>query len=373
MKVVVTNEHRFYRTPDGAIWTQGINSYEFWTRYLSAFNGVKVVARVESVAAADPAWRRADGPSVEFMRVPNYLGPWQYVAAARNVRRAVRNAVGDDDAVIMRVSSHLAGLLEPKLAREGRPYGLEVVNDPYDVFAPGAVRYRLRPLFRWWFTRQLQRQCARAVGVAYVTESALQRRYPNLAYSVGMSDVEISQENILPRPSSPRTTPAWSWLEEDAVDTHRSACGKRRQFRLVTVASLAQMYKAPDVQIRAVAQCVAAGFEVALHIVGDGKHRPEMEQLAARLGVADRVVFHGQLPAVRQSGRNSTWPIFFCCPREQKDCRAPWWRRWRGRFPASARPSAGFPNCCPPKTLCGREMWMPSHAKFRKYSARRSG
>ena len=59
---------------------------------------------------------------------------------ARRVAPSKRCGVMIRDAVIMRVSSHLAGLLEPKLAREGRPFGLEVVNDPYDVFAPGAVR-----------------------------------------------------------------------------------------------------------------------------------------------------------------------------------------------------------------------------------------
>src|ERR1043166_5635017 len=57
------------------------------------------------------------------------------------------------------------------------------------------------------------------------------------------------------------------------------------------------MYKAPDVLIRAVAQCVAAGFDLTLHVVGDGKHRPELEQLASALGVSDRVIFLGLLPA----------------------------------------------------------------------------
>ena len=39
----------------------------------------------------------------------------------------------------MRVSSQLAGCLEPWLMEHRHPYGLEVVNDPYDVFAPGCL------------------------------------------------------------------------------------------------------------------------------------------------------------------------------------------------------------------------------------------
>ena len=47
MKVAVILEHRYYCTPDGAIWTEGLNGYEFWTRYLTVFDGVKVIARVQ--------------------------------------------------------------------------------------------------------------------------------------------------------------------------------------------------------------------------------------------------------------------------------------------------------------------------------------
>lgn len=298
MKVVVTTEHRFARTPDGAFWTQSINSYDFWTRYLVAFDRVRIVGRVEEVEAVGPGWKRVDGVGVEVTSVPNYLGPWEYLTKARAVRRAVRSAVGPSDAVIMRVSSHLAGCLEPMLVRQHRPYGLEVVNDPYDVFAPGAVRYRLRPLFRWWFTGQLRRQCSRAAGVAYVTEHALQRRYPNASYAVGMSDVEISQDTILPAPAV--FTTHYSSIElrkDDAVEQSRTIPERRRQFRLVSLASLAQMYKAPDVLIRAAHQCVAAGLDLTLSIAGDGKHRPEMERLAESLGMKERVHFLGLLPA----------------------------------------------------------------------------
>jgi glycosyltransferase involved in cell wall biosynthesis len=298
MNVAVTTDHRFVRTPEGAIWTQGINAYEFWQRYLATFERVKVIGRLLNAPRVNAGWRRADGPGVVFTPVPNYLGPWQYLRKAREVRHAVRAAFDRRDAVIMRVGSHIAGCLESHLARIGHPYGLEVVNDPFDVFAPGAVRYQMRPLFRWWFTRQLRRQCRHAAGVAYVTTLALQKRYPCGAYSVGMSDVEIASEGIVA--DSNVFTTHYSSVElaqEDSVSSHRRPIRRAKSFRLVTVASLAQMYKAPDVLIRAVARCVHAGFDVTLKIAGDGKHRPELERLAARLGIEQRVTFLGQLAA----------------------------------------------------------------------------
>jgi glycosyltransferase involved in cell wall biosynthesis len=52
-------------------------------------------------------------------------------------------------------------------------------------------------------------------------------------------------------------------------------------------------YKACDLVIRAVAQTASA----RLHIVGDGDERAALELLAKTLGVADRVIFHGWVPA----------------------------------------------------------------------------
>ena len=70
MRVVVSVEHRFDRTPDGAIWTQVQFAYSFfWAHYLGAFDEVRVVARVRDVSAAGPDWLRADGPHVSFVAV----------------------------------------------------------------------------------------------------------------------------------------------------------------------------------------------------------------------------------------------------------------------------------------------------------------
>ncbi len=298
MNVVVTLEHRFHRTPDGRIWTNGPHAYPFWTRYLAEFDRVKVTARIADIPTARPAYRAASGPGVEFIAVPNYLGPWQYWLRSRAVGRAVRRSCTAGDAVVMRVSSHLAGCLEPWLKRNHYPFGLEVVNDPHDVFAPQAVRYRLRPLFRWWFTRQLRRQCRQASAVAYVTETALQKRYPSGGFSVGMSDVEISPDTIRDTPTV--FTTHYSSVElsrEDSVATHRRIGKQFCRNRLVSVGSMTQMYKAPDVLIRAVAECVAGGLDLSLELIGEGRYRAEMQRLAETLGVGGRVHFLGQLPA----------------------------------------------------------------------------
>jgi glycosyltransferase involved in cell wall biosynthesis len=57
------------------------------------------------------------------------------------------------------------------------------------------------------------------------------------------------------------------------------------------------MYKGVDVLLRAVATCVDQGTGFSLTVVGEGRYRPEMEKLAATLGLKECVHFAGQLPA----------------------------------------------------------------------------
>ncbi len=278
MQVVVTLEHRFDQTPEGAVWTYTQFPYGFWTRYLEVFDQVRVVARIREVPAVSGEAKRADGANVAFAPVPYYLGPWQYLLRARQVTRAVRQAVQPEDAVIMRVGSRLGTCLAPLLYRTGHPYGVEVVGDPYDVFAPGAVRHPLRPFFRWWSPRQLRRQCAGACAAAYVSEHALQRRYPAAphAFTTHYSSIELPGDAIVDGPRNGHVA---------------------KPISLVSVGTLAQLYKAPDVLIDAVALCVEQGLDLQAVWLGDGKHKAELEEYAAQRGVAEQVGFVGQVPA----------------------------------------------------------------------------
>jgi len=233
MNLIVTIDHRFAHTPDGAMWTMTSFTYPFWKRYLAVFDHVRVVARVQDVPSAAPNWTRCDGEGVSFAAIPYYHGPWQYLRRARQVRRAVRNAVGADDAVILRVQGQISSCLRPFLRQTGRPYGVEVVGDPYDAFAPGYVTHPLRPFLRWWLPRRMREQCAGACAAAYVTEHALQRRYPPApgAFSTHYSSI------VLP--------------DAALASAARPLQAQQRTFTLIIVGTLDNLSKGPDVLIDA--------------------------------------------------------------------------------------------------------------------------
>jgi glycosyltransferase involved in cell wall biosynthesis len=294
MRLSLVTEHRFERTPDGRVWTATANAYSFWARYLAVFEQVNMAARLREVAASGANAVRADGPGVAFSALPYYLGPYQYARSWLAIRRALCAAIREDDAVLMRVPSFLANCIAPTLRRRRQPYGLEVVGDPYDGLAPGAIRHVLRPLLRISLPRQLRRQCDGAAGVAYVTERALQQRYPTRGVTAGVSDATIPATTIGESPRvftthySSLSLTAGSWQVPRNV-----AAGK--PVGLLCVGSLEQFYKGHDVLLRAVEQCLAGGLDVRLTMVGDGRIRPQLEALSRELGIAGRCEFLGHL------------------------------------------------------------------------------
>jgi glycosyltransferase involved in cell wall biosynthesis len=213
---------------------------------------------------------------VGFSRVPYYIGPFQYLLRRHSVIRTLREAVRPDEAIILRGGQLSVCLLSAMKSRQ--PYAVEVGGDPHEVFTKGSVSHPLRVLFRWWFTRQLTLECKNARAVAYVTESVLQQRYPAhaAAFTTHYSSIDLPREAF--------------------ANTPRAAVSFRRTPTLTSVGSFEQLYKGFDVLIDAVELCIRQGLDLQLILIGDGKHRQELQQYVTRLGLMGRVHFLGAIP-----------------------------------------------------------------------------
>jgi glycosyltransferase involved in cell wall biosynthesis len=277
MELLLALNHRFIRTPDGAVWTEAGYTYSLWQRYLAVFDRVQIVARVRDATGARSSWRRADGEAVTWACVPYYLGPMEYAWRVQQVRHAVRRALGHTAAVILHGASPIGQQLAAALRPTHRPYGLEVIGDPYESFAPGSNHHPLRPFFRWWLTREQRRLCREAHAVMFVTRAALQRRYP----ASPPVPVVVCTDAQLP--------PAAFVAEPRDYATGAGAV------TLLTSVSLAQPYKGVDVLIAAVALCVRAGLNLRLVVAGDGAYRRKLEHQATEAGLGERVQFLGQV------------------------------------------------------------------------------
>ena len=179
--LLVATEAHFVRGSDGRVYSSsGVDGYAFWSRYRAAFDRVLVAART-ATAHVDGERVVLEGPGVEVVPLPDYLGPWQCLRVAAQLRSTMAEAVARADALCLRAPGPIAGLAWRLAGR--RPYAVEVVGDPYDALAPGTVTSSVRPLARGALAHDLRRMCAGATAVSYVTAGALQPRYPTPAWS----------------------------------------------------------------------------------------------------------------------------------------------------------------------------------------------
>lgn len=276
MNVTVVSDHVFYRLPDGSVWTEMSMPYSFWARYLSEFERVRVIGRVYAARSPESHWMRADGEHVIVEGVKAYRGPLQYALRALPIHLRLQNLLSSTEAYILRLPSNLGFIAADILTRQGYPFGVEVVGDPYEVFAPGATSHPLRPVFRHLFTRKLRQCCRNAKAVSYVTESTLQKRYPPAAgaFSTHYSSIQLPGHYLVP-----------------AAKTDFRSTGQV----LIAVGSLAQMYKGPDVLLKALSLLIRQGLDVRLVWVGGGRYLEEMRSLAVSLGLEQRVRFTGTI------------------------------------------------------------------------------
>ena len=342
MRVTVTSEVRFARLPDGSVWAEGA-PYSFWSRYLDEFESVTILGREEAQSRPRAGMVRADGPGVELRAVPHYIGPRAFVMRYLAVRSAARPVVYDRGALILRLGSVLALSFEPLLLRSGRPFGVEVVGDPWDTFARGAVRTPVRVVARWVLTKSQQRLCRTAAVAAYVTRDFLQRRYPCASSEYAVSDVELECE-------APFTT-HYSSVELANSDfaPHPHVLDPSRAARIVTVGSLAQAYKGVDVLIHALSAVRRSGHSCELTVVGDGRLRPKLETLAASAGVPVR--FTGHLTRAKVVRELDASDIFVLASRTEGLPRALIEAMARG-LPCVATRVGGIPELLDSDALC---------------------
>lgn len=278
MDVVFVTEARFVRGADGRVYSPDVFTSSLWNRYLTCFDRILVAARV---ADAPENWcgegALAENERVSFIPLPHYIGMSGFLKKRARIKNVMKSAFTRDMAYILRVPGALGSLAAGILSGRNIPYGVEVVGDPWDVFAPGAVRHPFRPAIRYASVRALRNTVTGSSVALYVTNHALQKRYPvkNGVFTVSASNVSIDDGAVS---AKPRMLPSSG------------------PYRLVSVGSLAQMYKAPDVVLEAMAMLGKQGVDFRLTWLGDGRYREAMTALAESLGISDRVVFAGNVP-----------------------------------------------------------------------------
>lgn len=277
MNLYFFTESRFDKV-NNEIWTSQGFSIDLWQRYLSRFDHVYVVARVQNVPqhSGDNLFKLED-KRVSVIDLPYYIGLVPYLKAKNNIKKIIKSFIHPGDAYICRVPGNIGTIAAKCLKEKGIPYGLEVVGDPWESLSPQAFESPFARILQVVGKHQLQQTTYNAVAALYVTNHILQSKYPvkEGVFTTGASNVILRDDCY-------------------STEPHKvELCEVKKQIRMLAVGTLAQLYKAPDVILKAVAIIKNKGFNPHLTWFGDGQYRHQMNKMAEELGLKDNVSFVG--------------------------------------------------------------------------------
>lgn len=284
MDLVFATEARFFKGEGHRYYTDSASfGMQLWERYLSSFDKIYIMARVSELKNNFSSDYCIDDSRIAFIPIPYYVGFVDFFKRYMQVKRAIKLNALSGRAYICRVPGQIGQILAGILKSRHIPYAVEVVGDPWDVFAPGSISHPLAPLFRVVGFFTLRKVVIGAKDVLYVTKYSLQYRYPcdKDAYSTYASDVKIDASLLA------------------SFSKRYISFSAERAFSFLAVGSLEQMYKAPDIQLEALALLKEQGYKVKLKWMGDGKYKSPMEDYARQLGVDNNVEFVGAVSSER--------------------------------------------------------------------------
>lgn len=279
MKLVFITEARFIKNSQGKIYGEASFNYKLWQRYLTVFSEVIVMARIQQDSNYIGEEKlMSSTEKVSFIELPYFIGPWQYLKVKNKLKKKIKQSITINNAVfICRIPGNIGNMAIKYLAKKKIPFGVEVVGDPWEVFAPKSISHPLRFYFRWQGYYKLKNNLKRASAALYVTNNTLQKRYPvsPTLFQIAASNVKISDSLIVDKP------------KKHVI---------KKDYMIISVGSLEQMYKAPDILLKAL-KIINVQDEVTCKLVwlGDGKFKNQMQELAKELGVSNNVDFKGNV------------------------------------------------------------------------------
>lgn len=254
----------------------GLLSYGVFQRYLRVFDKVIIVARTRFKRdfGLSQSNFQSSGPGIQFVELPYYRGLLEFFLVKNEISLIIKKNIRPGFAYICRLPSLIGSIACKLLLKHKLAYGVEVVGDPWEIFSSHNRIHWLAPLLRLLVTFQLRRNVKKANAVQYVTEFTLQKKYPGSrnAFKIAASDV---------------------LLRKIASFCDRKVLTKKSEYTILSIGSLAQMYKSPDVVLQAMKLLVKMGIPVRLVWLGDGRNKVLMEKIAQEYGISGKVNFMG--------------------------------------------------------------------------------
>ena len=302
MKALIIQEQHYMTLPNGEVWVDKQSEQRFWDRYLRVFDELIVFGRMREAREPDMKALRSDRPELRFVGIPDFRGIGGLLRQCLTIWKTLKRALAEADCVLLRAPSPISMVCYPLVARSGKPFAVELMNNPRTHYSREAMKKWYQPLAAAYITNQTKRMCRRANGVAYVTEQVLQGLYPSTARVKGESKDYFEA--------------SYSTIQLEEKDYICPSWGSARPEPLVFVHSgeMVDYRKGQTVVIDAAAQLRKRGYPIRVLFIGDGDKRAEFEACAARAGLGDDVRFAGWKSGFAQVQQELCKGHFFLFP-----------------------------------------------------------
>lgn len=283
MDVLVVADGHYYQTPDGNVYADSVYDYNFYKRYLMAFDHVFAVIRAVHVNEPPKGKRLSSGEGVSFLLLPYYKGPIEYVKKFCAIRKVVRQYCQNFQYAIFRIPAATSNIFCQEYAKLNKPFAVEVVVDPWENFGSRASGNKiLNTIVRYNWTSIVRKMCMKANGVSYVTQKYLQEKYPCKALSGISNGFTASYSSVE--------------LADNSFTLPRKWNHNQKTFYLSHVANYFSGYGKGHLTVMNAVKIVRdKGYDVRICFVGDGPKLREFMEYSEMLGIAEYVEFAGRL------------------------------------------------------------------------------
>lgn len=285
MDLLIVADGHYYKTNDGTIYVDSVYDYNFYKRYLSVFDHLYAVARIENVNVVPEGRKVSSGEGIDFLELPNYRGIFQYFKKYFTIKKYVKLFCRKGDCAIFRIPAATSNTFFHPYKKTKKPYAVELVADPWENFAPGSIDSLFRPLIRIVWTKLVKDMCMSANGASYVTSYCLQEKYPCQAltkkkgFTASYSSVELADDSFAePKQFFEKKV----WIISHVANTF-SDNGKGHKPLMQAVRIVRDN-----------------GYDIRIRFIGDGPKKNEFINIAKELHICDFVEFLGKLPSGKE-------------------------------------------------------------------------
>ena len=269
------------KLPNGEVWVDKQSDRDFWSRYLRVFDKLVVCARMQSTESVGTKALRSDRPEVTYIGMPDFRGIKGLLTHYFAIQKALKRAIKEADCIMFRAPSPISLVSYRRVVKSKKPFAVELMNNPITHYSKDAMKKWYQPLVSAFITNQTKRMCRRANGVAYVTESVLQKMYPSTARINGTSDnfFESSYSTIR--------------LEENNYICKYWDKSRPEPIVFVHSGEMVDYRKGQIIVIDALSILKEQGFPVRAIFIGDGIKRAEFEEYAKSKNIDKNTEFVG--------------------------------------------------------------------------------